>query len=170
MIWGKMFEPLHCLNLSIGGDQTQHVLWRVLNGELENIQPKVIVLQVGTNNYEHSAEQISMAIKKIADVIIEKQPQTQLIVMGIPPRGQNPNKLREKIKETNNRLRELFTDLPNVTYVHVDPAIFISAKDETISVRDMYDFLHFTDHGYEKLCEPLLDEIQNLFLSFVKVE
>jgi platelet-activating factor acetylhydrolase IB subunit beta/gamma len=35
-IWDKMFVPLHCLNFGIGSDQTQNVLWRVQNGELEN--------------------------------------------------------------------------------------------------------------------------------------
>ena len=29
------------LNFGIGGDQTQHVLWRLSNGELDNIKPKV---------------------------------------------------------------------------------------------------------------------------------
>ena len=36
-----MFEPLHCLNFGIGGDQTQNVLWRVQNGEMDCIRPKV---------------------------------------------------------------------------------------------------------------------------------
>ena len=36
-----MFVPMHCLNFGIGGDQTQHVLWRLQNGELENLAPKV---------------------------------------------------------------------------------------------------------------------------------
>ena len=36
-----MLEPLHSLNFGIGGDQTQHVLWRIENGELEYITPKV---------------------------------------------------------------------------------------------------------------------------------
>jgi len=40
-IWDKMFVPLHCLNFGIGSDQTQQVLWRVQNGELDNFLPKV---------------------------------------------------------------------------------------------------------------------------------
>ena len=40
-IWDKMFVPLHCLNFGIGGDQTQNVLWRLQNGELEDFAPKV---------------------------------------------------------------------------------------------------------------------------------
>lgn len=40
-LWEKWFAPMHSLNFGIGGDQTQHVLWRLLNGELECIKPKV---------------------------------------------------------------------------------------------------------------------------------
>ena len=40
-IWEKMFVPMHCLSFGIGGDQTQHILWRIQNGEMDNIQPKV---------------------------------------------------------------------------------------------------------------------------------
>ena len=39
-----MFVPLHCLNFGIGGDRTEHVLWRLQNGELENLTPKVRVI------------------------------------------------------------------------------------------------------------------------------
>lgn len=40
-IWNDLFEPLHCLNFGIGGDLTQGVLWRIQNGILDNIKPKV---------------------------------------------------------------------------------------------------------------------------------
>ncbi|XP_029813284.1 platelet-activating factor acetylhydrolase IB subunit beta isoform X3 [Suricata suricatta] len=39
-IWRELFSPLHALNFGIGGDTTRHVLWRLKNGELENIKPK----------------------------------------------------------------------------------------------------------------------------------
>lgn len=40
-IWRQLFSPLHALNFGVGGDATQHVLWRLSNGELDNISPKV---------------------------------------------------------------------------------------------------------------------------------
>ena len=40
-VWEQWFEPLHALNFGIGGDETQHILWRIQNGELDIIQPKV---------------------------------------------------------------------------------------------------------------------------------
>lgn len=168
-LWKKMFEPLHCMNFGIGGDQTQNVLWRIQNGELDSIEPKVIVLLIGTNNHGHSAEQVAGGILEIVATIQQKQPKAQIIVMGIPPRGENPNKLRGKIAEINDRLNVELKDVPNCTFLPTDPASFISA-DGTISIRDMYDFLHFTSRGYMKLCEPLLELIQDLLQNFVKVE
>src|SRR5205814_1275689 len=50
-VWKDHFEKLKAANFGIGGDQTQHVLWRITEGkELEGIHPKVIVLMIGTNN------------------------------------------------------------------------------------------------------------------------
>ncbi|XP_073177328.1 platelet-activating factor acetylhydrolase IB subunit alpha2 isoform X3 [Lepidochelys kempii] len=42
-IWRELFSPLHALNFGIGGDTTAHVLWRLKNGELENIKPKSLL-------------------------------------------------------------------------------------------------------------------------------
>lgn len=47
-VWNEWFAPLHCLNFGIHGDKIENVLWRVENGELENINPKVNFV---LNNY-----------------------------------------------------------------------------------------------------------------------
>ena len=55
-VWEKWFAPMHCLNFGIGGDETQHVLWRLKNGELEFIKPKVRGRereQIGRGNRSH---------------------------------------------------------------------------------------------------------------------
>src|SRR6516225_6631717 len=49
-IWPQLYAPRHAANFGIGYDRIQNVLWRVENGELENIHPKVVVLLIGTNN------------------------------------------------------------------------------------------------------------------------
>uniref|UniRef100_A0A8C6KS65 Platelet-activating factor acetylhydrolase IB subunit alpha1 n=1 Tax=Nothobranchius furzeri TaxID=105023 RepID=A0A8C6KS65_NOTFU len=80
-IWRQLFSPLHCLNFGVGGDATQHVLWRLSNGELDNISPKVVVLWVGTNNHGHTAEQICGGIMAIVQVIHNKLPHAQTLVL-----------------------------------------------------------------------------------------
>lgn len=169
-MWSEMFEPLHCLNFSIGGDQTQHVLWRVQNGELDTIYPKVIVLLVGTNNHDHTPEQVVGGVLEIVATLTNKQPQAQLLVVGLLPRGEKPNKLREKFTIINKSLDNQLADLPNATFLLLDPAVFYVAGSEEISRQDMWDYLHLTSRGYQKLCEPILEEVQSLLQNFVKVE
>ena len=63
-IFEKEFVPLKAANFGIGGDRTQHVLWRIQNGELEPINPKVAVVMIGTNNLgSNTNEQIAEVIQ-----------------------------------------------------------------------------------------------------------
>ncbi|KAF6078930.1 platelet activating factor acetylhydrolase 1b catalytic subunit 3 [Phyllostomus discolor] len=106
-IWRELFSPLHALNFGIGGDGTQHVLWRLENGELEHIRPKVsrasvgsytslglcphhcsmpfspqiVVVWVGTNNHGHTAEQVAGGIKAIVQLVNQRQPQARVVVL-----------------------------------------------------------------------------------------
>ncbi|XP_059161275.1 platelet-activating factor acetylhydrolase IB subunit alpha1-like [Physella acuta] len=80
-LWQQMFEPLNCLNLGIGGDTTENVLWRIQNGEFDNIQPKVIAILVGTNNVDHSADRVVEGILDIVRALRVKQPSSHIIVM-----------------------------------------------------------------------------------------
>ncbi|CAC5400669.1 PAFAH1B2_3 [Mytilus coruscus] len=157
-IWVKMFQPLHSLNFGIGGDQTQHVLWRVENGEMDDVQPKVVVLLVGTNNYDHTDKEVTEGILAIVKAIQERQSQVQIIVLGIPPRGEKPNPLREKISKINEGLSSKLSSTPNITFLNADFSAFINSEG-LIDSKDMYDYLHFTNEGYRKFCEPLVEEI-----------
>lgn len=92
---------MHALNFGIGGERTEHVLWRCLNGEMENMKPKVslnlffvsifwldyclsfqaVVLLIGTNNHGCTPEQIGEGILSIVDVIRSKQSQAEILVL-----------------------------------------------------------------------------------------
>ncbi|XP_053736767.1 platelet-activating factor acetylhydrolase IB subunit gamma [Synchiropus splendidus] len=152
-IWRELFSPLHTLNFGVGGDATQHVLWRLSNGELDNISPKVVVLWVGTNNHGHSAEQICAGIMEIVRVIKNKLPHAHTVVLGILPRGKAPNPLRERNAQVNQLVQEDVSSLPHASFFNVDPGFVHS--DGSISHQDMYDYLHLTPHAYQAVCKPL---------------
>lgn len=158
--WDGLLAPFHCFNFGIGGDRTENVLWRTLNGELDNVQPKVVVLWCGTNNHGNSASQIAEGIVKIADQITMKQPESTVIVMSLLPRGRGPNPLRQRNKEANEIVQKLLSSRTKARYLDVTEG-FVGA-DETISTTDMYDFLHLTRHGYQKILDPLVDELTNI--------
>lgn len=90
------------------------------------------------------------------------------MLQSIPPRGKAHNKLRVKIGEINTQLSEKLSGMENTQLLTIDPGLFINPYDGTISHRDMYDYLHFTRAGYQKFCEPILEEIQTLLKDFVK--
>ncbi|XP_053547362.1 platelet-activating factor acetylhydrolase IB subunit alpha2 [Bombina bombina] len=159
-VWRELFSPLHALNFGIGGDTTRHVLWRLQNGELENIKPKVVVIWIGTNNHENTAEEVAGGVEAIVNLINTLQPQAKTIVLSLLPRGERPNPLREKNACVNQLLRSLLPHLPNVQLLDVDGSFVHS--DGTISRHDMFDFLHLTAAGYAKVCRPLYELIMQL--------
>lgn len=164
-VWKKLFEPLHSLNFGIGGDQTQHVLWRVQNGELDGFPPRIVVLLVGTNNHDHSASQVADGVVGIVNAVHQRQERAHVIVLEIPPRGKLPNRLRDKLTSVNQILAEKLNGMDRTTFLSVDWSSWLGDGGE-ISHLDMYDYLHFTQKGYEKLCEPLAEEIQNVLGEF----
>ena len=72
---------MHSVNFGISGDRTENVLWRIQNGELEDVAPKIIVLSVGQENYGDTAESITEGIKSICTFIRSKQPQAFLVLL-----------------------------------------------------------------------------------------
>ncbi|XP_053307698.1 platelet-activating factor acetylhydrolase IB subunit alpha1 [Spea bombifrons] len=152
-VWRELFSPLHALNFGGVGDGTQHVLWRLENGELKHVKPKIIVLWVGTYNQGHSAEQIAGGIQAIIQCMEKSQPQAKVIVLGLLPRGKNPNPLRERNKRVNELLAESLAATPNAILLDADPGFVHS--DGTISHNDMYDYLHLSRQGYTRVCQTL---------------
>ncbi|KAM9299599.1 platelet-activating factor acetylhydrolase IB subunit alpha1 [Gastrophryne carolinensis] len=159
-IWRELFSPLHALNFGGLGEGTQHILWRLENGELEHVKPKIIVLWAGTFNHGNTAEQIAGGILAIVQWIQRRQPQAKVIVLGLLPRGQNPNPLRERNKKVNELLAEALPSTPNATLLDVDPGFVHS--DGTISHNDLYDYLHLSRQGYARMCQPLHKKLLQL--------
>lgn len=166
-IWDKHYGAHQPANFGIGGDQTQHVLWRIENGELDGLSPKVVVLMIGTNNSgAHTAAQIAEANRRIVAQIRAKLPQTKVLLLAIFPRG--PRTLRDGtaepweqrmavIRGVNAELARL-DDGRNVRFLDVGPAFL--AADGTIPADVMPDQLHLSPKGYQlwaDAMQPALD-------------
>eukprot|EP00118_Oscarella_pearsei_P006400 m.28849 g.28849 ORF g.28849 m.28849 type:complete len:214 (+) comp31073_c0_seq3:182-823(+) len=158
--WDKFFRPLGSENFGVGGDATHHLLWRIQNGELDGIDPKVVVLLIGTNNHEHTAEQIVEAIRVTVQYIVQKKPEAKILLLGVLPRGFKPNRLRDKIRDINGSLAEFPKEFSCLTYLDVGH-LFLR-EDGTIHHEDMFDYLHLTRKGYNKMCTSMEKEIVKL--------
>lgn len=80
-LWTEKISSLHPLNFGIGGDRVQHVLWRLLNGEMDfHVKIKAVVLFVGTNNLEDTPEDVFEGILECIKVIHEKLGDVHIIL------------------------------------------------------------------------------------------
>ncbi|XP_050306684.1 platelet-activating factor acetylhydrolase IB subunit beta homolog [Anthonomus grandis grandis] len=159
-VWNELFVPLHCLNFGVHRDRIENVLWRVQNGELDNVKPKVIVLHVGTNNYNNTVEEIHDGIVELIQAIRERHPNVYIVLPTLLPRGQNPNSLRDKFGQVNEMLKTSLAKFPKLELVSIDKG-FIQ-PDGTISHHDMHDYLLLTNAGSKKAFEPVHELILQL--------
>jgi lysophospholipase L1-like esterase len=163
-LFEKEFVPLKAANFGIGGDRTQHVLWRLQNGELDGIKPKVAMLMIGTNNSngaDNTAEEIADGIKAIVAEIQTKSPDTKVLLLGIFPRDPKPDgQHREKLKAVNGILAKLDDGGKKVKYLDIGGK-FLEA-DGTLSKDIMYDYLHLTEKGYQIWADAVKGPITEL--------
>jgi lysophospholipase L1-like esterase len=161
-VWEKYYGSRKAVNIGIGGDRTQHVLYRLQNGNLEGIKPKAAVVMIGTNNSngeDNSAQQIAEGVKAIVKELRTKEPQMKILLLGIFPRGENINPQRGKITQCNQIIQKL-DDGKNVFYMDIGHRFL--EEDGTLSATIMPDYLHLSQKGYEiwaDAIEPKLAEL-----------
>jgi len=173
-VWEHYFAKYQPANFGIGGDQTQHVIWRIENGELDGLTPKVTVLMLGTNNTgTHTADEIAAADKKIVEMIRAKIPGTKVVVLAIFPRGARKNaqgvitpeaaadgaKRQAIIEAANVQLAKL-DDGKNVRFVDINH-VFVG-QDGKIPFALMPDQLHPNAAGYQLWAEALMPTLTAL--------
>jgi lysophospholipase L1-like esterase len=167
-IWDERFAPLKAANFGISGDRTQHLLWRLQNGELDGIAPKVAVLMIGTNNIgQKDPETMASAFAGIRAVVAEihkRSPKTKVLLQAVFPRSEKPDHpLRAVIKEINFNLKNL--DDGGKTVKFIDFGAKFLQPDNTISKEIMPDFLHLSEKGYriwaDEIKEPLAELLKH---------
>lgn len=145
-VWKRFYGPRNAENFGIGGDRTQHVLWRIQNGELEGIEPKAVVLMIGTNNANNAtADEIAQGITAIVEELRKRLPKTKVLLLGVFPRGEKPDATREKLDAVNAKIAGL-DDGSHVKFLDIGKA-FLN-PDGTISREIMPDYLHLSRKGY----------------------
>ena len=151
--WDRFYGPRKAANFGIGGDRTEHVLWRIKNGELQGIEPKVIVLMIGTNNAGGSTpDEIAQGITAIVHELRDRLPKSKILLLGVFPRSQKPSAIRERLKSVNQQIAKL-DDGSNVRYLDIGKA-FLN-EDGTIPKEIMPDYLHLSQKGYRLWAEAM---------------
>lgn len=153
-VWGKYYARRNAVNLGIGGDQTQHVLWRLENGNIEGISPKLAVLMIGTNNASgNTPEEIAQGVKAIVEKLRAKAPKMMVLILAIFPRGANNNDGLRKVNAKANEIIAKLADGKTVLYQDIG-AKFLD-KDGNLPRDIMPDLLHPNEKGYEIWAEAI---------------
>lgn len=165
-VWEKHFVPLKAANFGINADRTQHVLWRMQNGELEGFKARCIVLLIGTNNLSvptnvrNTNEEALAGIKLIINEIRQRQPQAKLLLMAIFPRGAAADDpYRAQINFVNAELAK-FDDNQRIFFMDIGEK-FLNA-DGSLKTDLMPDNLHPSEKGYEVWAEAILGKVGEL--------
>lgn len=159
-VWEKSFAAYKPANFGIGGDRTQHVLWRITNGELDGIKPKVVVLMIGTNNSSSDdAPGIAKGVTAIVKAIHAKSPATKVLLLAIFPRGEKPNPGREKLAKVNETIAKLH-DGKGVHYLDIGGKFLTS--ENTLTKDIMPDFLHLSKAGYQIWADAITPKLAEL--------
>ncbi len=161
-VWAKHYAPRKAVNLGIGGDRTQHVLWRLENGNIEGIKPKLAVLMIGTNNSngtDNTAEEIAAGIEAIVKKLRSDLPETKVLILAIFPRGEKPNPQREKNAKASEIASKLADD-KMIYFLDIGPKFL--TDDGTLTREIMPDFLHLTPQGYTIWAESIEPTVANL--------
>ncbi|MFI4910892.1 MAG: GDSL-type esterase/lipase family protein [Sedimentisphaeraceae bacterium JB056] len=174
-VWDEYYLPRKTLNLGYDGDRTQYVLWRLDNGELDNIDPKLAILLIGTNNSntrKNTAEQIANGVMAVICKIREKLPDTKLLVLSILPRA-DLRQYRDKTDTSNaamnlhwlkvRRASEIVSqvsDNEKIFFLDVSEAFL---DDQGRVSRDyMPDLIHPSEEGYRRWAQAMEPTINKL--------
>lgn len=159
-IWEQYYAARNAVNLGIGGDRTEHVLWRLENGNIAGVSPKLAVVMIGTNNHKaNSAGEIAEGVTAIIRKLRNDLPEMKILLLGIFPRTDVEQELQDKLKQVNTLIADLAAD-KMVKYF--DIGRFFLDDAGALPKEVMPDLLHPNAKGYQiwaEAVEPMIAEL-----------
>lgn len=159
--WAQHYGHRKAINAGIGGDRTQHVLWRLQNGNLDGITPKLAVIMIGTNNAkDNKPEETAQGVTEIVNYLQKRLPETKILLLAVFPRGATvEDPLRQKNAKVNQIIAKL-DEREGVTYQDIGAAFL---DDEgTLSKEVMPDLLHLTPGAYWTWAQSIESNVAKL--------
>jgi len=161
-IWAERYGKLDAFDFGISGDRTEHLLWRLSQGQVNNMHPRLIAIMIGTNNmFTNSEAQIAEGVKAVVDDYRRRCPDATILLQAIFPRGHEPtDPARSKIR-TINKIIAGFADGNKIIYRDFGDKFL--QPDGTLSADVMPDFLHPNAKGYQIWADAIQPVIEQFF-------
>ena len=159
-VWAKEVAPFTAANFGISGDRTEHVLWRFDHGNLDGkLNPKVMVLMIGTNNSGHNKpDEIAAGVGAILKKFHARFPKTKIVLLAIFPRGATVKDFARVKNDAANKLLAKFDGHWNIKYLDINSKFL--ATDGALSREIMPDLLHPNGKGYQIWADAIVPEIR----------
>jgi cephalosporin-C deacetylase len=166
--WRRSFFGWNAADFGWGGDKTQNILWRLEHGELDEVDPKIIVLMAGTNNVgsvtpvgndEARIADITSGVAAIVAACRKKAPRATILLTGITPRNDNM-----AVMPTINAINVNLAHLANGTsirYLNINDQLADSRGKLYPGMTDS-DGLHLTPQAYQIWAERLTPVFEEL--------
>ena len=161
--WDSRIATLNAGEFGISGDGTQSVLWRLQDGELANLKPKVVVLLIGTNHIQSSEPpKIVEGIAAVVNDLRRRLPSSKILLMGLFPRkhSTDPPHIPGNIRAVNAQIARLDDNGRTIRYLDLGPRFL--HPDGTLIAYTMIDGLHLSPRGYEIWADGVIMPIAEL--------
>jgi lysophospholipase L1-like esterase len=159
--WSNTFAGLKVTNLGFGWDRTENVLWRIDNGELDGIEPRAVVIKIGTNNTGlNTPEEIAAGIEAVCTAVLEKLPRTKILLLGVLPRRDEKPGQWAMSDRVNFLVQTRLSGVDRVTIR--DFGNHLRKPDGSIDVSFYRDGVHVNAAGYAVLGERIRKSLDAL--------
>jgi len=157
--WQRYFAPLDALNAGVDGDRTEHLLWRLRNGQLDGQSPNIVVLLIGTNDLGHGRAPDFAAEGIRANLLELRQrlPQARILLEGLWPRIDLP-RLGQEVDQVNALIKTC--DGGTISYADIGRALADPQGRVTREVEP--DGLHLSAVGYERVSQRIRAHIDRI--------
>jgi beta-glucosidase len=153
-VWAANFASRNALDFGIGGDQTQHVLWRMDNYPIQRLHPKVAVVLIGTNNQRNSAPEIAAGVKAVLVKTQTMYSGIKIILVSIMP-----NRRNNDLMMAADAILRTFADDNTIYYLDLVP-LMTPVGDNWKGLGP--DHLHPDAAGYQLWTDAMLPLLNKL--------
>jgi lysophospholipase L1-like esterase len=166
VVWDRWYGDRQAFDLGVNGDETQNVLWRLAQGEVDGLHPRLIVLLIGTNNIgnHQTPMQTEVGVAAVIGDLHARLPDAHLLLLGILPH--TPATRNAACMQVNAWLAGQAARWPFVTYLDVggvllkngvpDPSLYMESEKP-----DYRRLLHPNAFGAERLARAMEPEISH---------
>lgn len=148
-LWEEYFGDYKAANFAIGGDKTENLLWRLNNGSVGQLEPEVVSLLIGVNNFglsQHRPDDVALGVQAVVETLLDAFPDARILLHGIFPHKQSAeDPARTDVRRVNEQIASL-AEHERVYFLNIGDQLVQANGD--ISKDIMPDYLHLSEAGY----------------------